>query len=115
MILDDVRKWCLSLPHVTEDIKWDGDLVFSIGSKMFAVVMLDPPHRISFKCTPEEFAELTERQGIIPAPYLARASWVSVENGEAGMALRELRNRLKASYTLVLARLPRKLRDRLQS
>lgn len=113
MILDEVRKYCRALPHVTEDIKWDGDLVFSVGGKMFAVVMLDPPHRISFKCTPEDFSELTERQGIIPAPYLARASWVSVENGESYMPRRELRGRLRSSYTLVLDRLPRKVRENL--
>jgi predicted DNA-binding protein (MmcQ/YjbR family) len=114
VILDDVRKWCRSLPHVTEDIKWDGDLVFSIGGKMFTVVMLDPPHRVSFKCTPEDFAELTERQGVIPAPYLARASWVSVEDAASGMAAAELRRRIKASYELVKARLPRKIREHLR-
>ncbi len=114
MVLDEVRKWCRSLPHVTEDIKWDGDLVFSVGGKMFAMVMLDPPHRVSFKCTPEEFAELTERQGIIPAPYLARAWWVSLEDGETAMAARELQKRVKTAYRLVKARLPRKIRDKLQ-
>ena len=33
---------------------------------------LEPPHQLGFTCTPETFAELTEREGIIPAPYLAR-------------------------------------------
>jgi predicted DNA-binding protein (MmcQ/YjbR family) len=114
MILDDVRKCCRGLQHVTEDIKWGGDLVFSVAGKMFAVVMLDPPNRVSFKCSPEDFAELTERQGITPAPYLARASWVSVENGEADMPLRELCSRLKTSYALVISGLPRKAREQLQ-
>ena len=76
MTLDAVRKFCRALPGATEDVKWGNDLVFSVGGKMFAVVCLEPPHQISFKCTPEEFAELIEREGIIPAPYLARAMWV---------------------------------------
>lgn len=28
---------CRGLPHVTEDVKWGNDFVFSIGAKMFAV------------------------------------------------------------------------------
>jgi hypothetical protein len=30
------------------------------------------PLCLSLKCTPENFSELTERQGIVPAPYSAR-------------------------------------------
>jgi predicted DNA-binding protein (MmcQ/YjbR family) len=113
MTVDAVRAFCRRLPHVTEDIKWEDDLVFSVGGKMFAVVMLVPPHRISMKVPQEEFAELTERDGIIPAPYLARASWVSVERAGEGMDARELRRRLSESYELVKARLPKRLRQRL--
>jgi len=40
---------------------------------MYLVVCLDPPHTVAFKCTPETFGGLVEREGIIPAPYLARA------------------------------------------
>ena len=76
MRLDAVRDFCRALPGATEDVKWGHDLAFCIGGKMFAVVCLEPPHQMSFKCTPEEFAELIERVGIIPAPYLARAMWV---------------------------------------
>ena len=37
MTIDAIRQLCRALPHVTEDIKWDDDLVFSIGGKMFIV------------------------------------------------------------------------------
>ncbi len=109
---DAIRQFCRALPHVTEDIKWDDDLVFSIGGKMFAVVMLEPPHRVSMKCTREDYAELVERDGIIPAPYLARASWVSIERLGDGMDGRELRDRLAASHALVKASLPKKIQAR---
>ena len=74
MDIESVRKFCLSLPHVTEDVQWENDLLFRIGNKMFAVVSLESAsdHCMSFKCTPEVFAELTEREGIMPAPYVAR-------------------------------------------
>jgi len=75
-----VRKYCLSLPHVTEQVQWKIDLVFKIGGKMFALLVLEP-HAIclAFKCSPEDFEELIERPGVIPAPYIARAKWVALE------------------------------------
>src|SRR5712692_7062625 len=77
MDIDWVRQYCLSLPHTTEKVQWQDDLVFKIGGKMYAVVALEPgDHWLSFKSTPEEFADLVERHGVIPAPYLARAHWV---------------------------------------
>jgi predicted DNA-binding protein (MmcQ/YjbR family) len=108
MTVESIRRWCLALPGVTEDIKWDDDLVFSVGGKMFCVAMLEPPHRLSFKCEAETFAELIEREGIIPAPYLARAKWVSLETLDGPMEWRELEGRLRRSYELVKASLTRK-------
>jgi predicted DNA-binding protein (MmcQ/YjbR family) len=77
---------------------------------MFAAVKLEPPHQLGFKCTPETFAELIERDGIIPAPYLARAMWV--QEAELGSALegRELEPLIRASYDLVVAGLPKSKR-----
>jgi predicted DNA-binding protein (MmcQ/YjbR family) len=76
MTLDTVRTICRAMPGATEDLKWGADLAFSVGGKMFCVVNTEPPHQMSFKCTPDDFAELIERDGLIPAPYLARAMWV---------------------------------------
>src|SRR5947208_13646612 len=108
MTLDVVRQICRALPGVTEDIKWGADLAFSVGGKMFCVICVDRPHHISFKCTPEDFGELVERPGLIPAPYLARAMWV--QESELGDALdrRELERLLRTSYDFVAAKLPRK-------
>ena len=108
MTIETVRKTCLALPDVTEDIKWSSDLVFSVGGKMFAVVCLDPPNTVAFKCTPEEFAELVERDGIIPAPYLARAMWVQERAIGETLERRELERLLRTAYELVKAKLPKK-------
>jgi predicted DNA-binding protein (MmcQ/YjbR family) len=116
MDAESVRKFCLSLPHVTEDVQWENDLLFRIGNKMFAVVALDgaTDHRMSFKCTPEVFAELTERDGIVPAPYVARYHWVALERFDA-LPERELKELLKNAYRLILEKLPRKSRAQLES
>jgi predicted DNA-binding protein (MmcQ/YjbR family) len=110
MSVDTVRKICRALPAVTEDIKWGSDLVFSVGGKMFTVVNTERPHTVAFKCTPETFAELTEREGIIPAPYLARAMWVQERSAGEVLERRELTDLIRASYELVVATLPRSKR-----
>jgi predicted DNA-binding protein (MmcQ/YjbR family) len=111
MNVDFVRGCCRSFPHVTETVQWEDDLVFKVGGKMFAVMPLEPaPVRLSFKCSPEDFAELTERPGIVPAPYLARAHWVSLES-EYALPAAELKQRLRDAYALVYAKLPKKTRD----
>ena len=87
MNTDWVRGVCMKLPHTTEEVLWGGDLVFKIGGKMYAVAGLEPGAVwMSFKCSPVSFAELTECEGIIPAPYLARHHWVALQTEDAYLA-----------------------------
>ena len=106
---ESVRAYCMSFPHTTEEILWGSDLVFKIGGKMFAVIGLDAAsdHRMSFKATPEKFAELIERNGIVPAPYVARYHWVALERFNA-LGEKELKSLLKIAYHLVFEKLPKK-------
>lgn len=114
MDIEQVRAYCLSFPHVTEVVLWGNDLVFKIGGKMFAVIGLEPAsdYCMSFKYTPEKFAELIEQDGIVPAPYVARYHWVALERFNA-LSERELKSLLRTAYDLVLEKLPKKLRVRL--
>jgi predicted DNA-binding protein (MmcQ/YjbR family) len=76
---------------------------------------LEPaPVCLSFKCSDESFADLTERPKIIPAPYLARAKWVAMESPDA-VTRGELEELLRTSYQLVFAKLPKRTREQLQS
>lgn len=114
MDLEAVRQYCLSFPHVTEGVQWEHDLLFRVGDKMFTVVVLEPSyqHKLSFKCTPEKFAELVERDGIIPAPYSARYHWVALTDLNA-LGDSELKELIKESYQMVYDKLPRKVKARL--
>ena len=116
MDIESIRSYCLSLPHVDEKVQWGNDLLFRIGEKMFAVVALEPSHGVllSFKCTPEKFAELVEHEGIIPAPYVARYHWVAFERLDA-LPERELKDLLRNAYQLVHDKLPGKVREKLGS
>jgi predicted DNA-binding protein (MmcQ/YjbR family) len=113
MTIDWVRDRCLRLPNATEDVKWEHDLVFSIGGKMFAAVHLEPGETwLSFKCSAQDFAALVELPGCRPAPYLARAQWVAMEHPDA-LENQELERLLKRAYEIVLSRLPKKLQREL--
>jgi predicted DNA-binding protein (MmcQ/YjbR family) len=113
--IDWIRGICMALPHVTETVQWGDDLVFKVGGKMFAVAPLEPAKVcLSFKCTKEGFDELVERPGVIPAPYLARAYWVSLEEASA-MPKAEVRRRLEEAHAIVFAGLPKKTRAALHT
>ena len=99
---------CHSFPGVTTDTKWGNDLVFSVGEKMFAVTNLGEPEGFSFKVDDDRFLELTDREGIIPAPYLARAKWVYVEDAKA-LSDEEAAQLLRRSYELVFGKLTKKV------
>jgi predicted DNA-binding protein (MmcQ/YjbR family) len=108
MMVEWVRRYCLGLPHTTESVQWGEHLVFKIGGKIYAIAALEPGgNRLSFKCSPEDFAELCERENAIPAPYLARAQWVALETEDA-IGVTEVKRLLRGAYALVFAKLPKK-------
>lgn len=116
MDIESVRSYCLTFPHVTEDIQWEHDLLFRVGGKIFTSVVLDPAHqyRLSFKCTPERFAELIEKEGIDPAPYVARYHWVALQSYDS-LSDSEIKQFIRDSYNMVLEKLPKKIKAQLSS
>ena len=101
MNADSIRKYCLSFPHATENLQWEGDLCFKIKNKIFAILSLDSvPQRMCFKCTPECFAELCEREDVRPAPYVGRYKWVMLDRLDA-LRDDELRQLIQQSYEMV--------------
>ena len=103
---DAVAHYLLQLPGVREERKWGSNRVFSIvGNKMIAILdfMGDG---LAFKVDQALFLGFTDRPGIRPAPYLARAHWISMAApyplGDA-----ELQELLRRSHQLVAMRLPK--------
>jgi predicted DNA-binding protein (MmcQ/YjbR family) len=104
MNIDTIRALCLSLPHATENVQWEDELCFKVGRKIFAMVGLaSVPQRLVFKCDPETFAELTEREGIVPAPYVGRYKWVMLESLDV-LSDSELDHLIRQSYAMVAAK-----------
>lgn len=103
----DIRRLVATWPGVSSDVKWGDDLVFSVAGKMFCAMRASGAGSLGFKVEPERFLELTDRPGIVPAPYLARAHWISIADTDSIPAA-ELKQLVRRSYELVRARLPKK-------
>jgi predicted DNA-binding protein (MmcQ/YjbR family) len=131
MDVERLRVYLLTLPHVAETMQWGANLVFwvgdkAIGGKMFALIDLDeptPPSRaanqqpatsnqqllLSYSAGPDRYAELLERDGLVPAPYFARAHWVAAERWDV-FSDAEWQRELRAAHEITLAKLPKKVR-----
>ena len=102
-----VTAYCLSLPGARSDFKWGGVQVFSIaGNKMFAVLDLHGSGNLAFKVDDELFLGFCDRPGMRPAPYLARAHWISL-TPPYQISPAELHQLLQRSHQLVVKRLPK--------
>lgn len=125
MDAERLRAYLLKLPHVAETMQWGANLVFwvgdkTIGGKMFALINLDEPTSdelsgrklrpvLSYAAGPVRYPDLLEREGLIPAPYLARAHWIAALHWDA-FTPTEWKAELLAAHDLVLAKLPPKTR-----
>ena len=104
MDVETIRHFCLSFPDAKENLQWGEDLCFKVRGKIFAVLDLgSAPQRLSFKCTPEKFAELTEQEGISPAPYVGRYKWVLLERLSV-LPAPELKDLIRESYAMVASK-----------
>ncbi len=111
MNVDEIRAYCLAFPQATENIQWGDDLCFKIRGKIFATLALTAiPQKLCFKCTPELFADLVEREDIAPAPYVGRYKWVILDRLDA-LGNHELRDFLRQSYEMVAANAPKTVRQ----
>src|ERR1700729_2792556 len=106
MNAEEIRKYCMAFPEASENLQWGDDLCFKIRGKIFTIVNLDNP-RLCFKCAPDTFAELIEREDIHPAPYVGRYKWVMLDRMDA-LGHEELRELIRQSYEMVVAKAPGK-------
>ncbi len=107
-----LRRVCLALPGAEEVVQWGGVHVFKAGGRMFATLSPEGGalRHVAFKASPESFHVLTAAGPFEPAPYLARAQWVATDDLDA-LTDAEWRGYLARAWRLIVARLPRRLRE----
>ena len=110
MTIEDIQSITRKYRGVTEDIKWEDHLCFNIGGKMFLVTTPDAvPCSASIKVQDEDFDEISEREGFMPAPYMARYKWVHMDD-IGRLSKKEWASFIDTAYRLVAAKLPAKTR-----
>jgi predicted DNA-binding protein (MmcQ/YjbR family) len=112
--IEEIQQLCLGLPGVTEEIKWEHNLCFSVAGKIFLLVSLDEsPPRASFKVREDDFDGICCKTGFRQAPYFARNKWVMVEDITLPDQ-NEWKTFIKTSYELVKLKLPAKTRKEIE-
>lgn len=115
MNIEQIREYCLSKPHATEDFPFDETtLVFRVANKIFASIGLDNPDWFCLKCSPDYAIELRERYSAITgAWHWNKKYWnqIGITQGDVPESL--VYQLIDHSYEEVIKKLPRKLRDSL--
>ena len=106
-----IGKTCLALPAATLDHPFGPDHdTYKVGGKMFAWVSEDGG--VSFKASDIAYEILTGSGKARPAPYLARARWVTLPD-PGTWDDEELAEHLAIAHRIVAAKLTRKARAEL--
>jgi predicted DNA-binding protein (MmcQ/YjbR family) len=106
MNLDKLRALCMSLPGATEGLKWEDHICFMVAEKMFCITSASGGANV--KVTDEDFELLIEREGIVPAPYMAKNKWVHIERFSA-LKPKEWEHYVRQSYDIIRSKLPKKV------
>ena len=112
MSIEEVRRYCLTLPGVTEDMPYGPDwVVFRIERKIFLHISLER-RLIAIKLLPERGEQLRDKYAAItPAWHLNKKHWNDVVI-ESTFPDATIHGWISESYELVKSKLPKKLREK---
>ncbi|MGX7673550.1 MmcQ/YjbR family DNA-binding protein [Plantactinospora sp. DSM 117369] len=109
----EMLAYCLAKPGAWQDEPWEGDVVIKVGPKIFAFLGQESRSSVGVKCGPnrdvaDEWLHRFPEDASVMA-YIGRSGWNTLRLG-AGIPDDELREAVDASYSAVVAKLPK--RDR---
>ena len=117
MDLKSFNAFCGSLTATEKVIQWGGAHVWKVGGKIFAIAShwgddvkgQEGAFKVSFKCSDLAWEILKEQPGVVPAPYLARAKWVLVQDRNA-LTDEDVRAYIEAAHAIISSKLTKKVR-----
>jgi len=114
MNIEDIRLICLNKKGVTESFPFDDTtLVFKVVGKMFALVNLSNNQSINLKCDPDKALELREHyEAVLPGYHMNKKLWNTVLLNDS-IPDRLLKEWVDDSYTLIVEKMSKKLREEL--
>lgn len=108
MTIEDIQSICNKYPGITQDVKWEDHLCFSVARKMFLITAPDAtPCTASIRVADEDFEAIAAREGFMPAPYLARYKWVWMDDINR-LSLKQWEEFIDNAFRIVASRLPAK-------
>ena len=120
MNIEQLRDYCLSKPHTTEDFPFDqSTLVFKVAGKMFTLAPLEKWEQglasLNLKCNPEYALELrAEYQSIVGGWHSNKKHWNTLYIYKGELSPKLIMALIDHSYEMVLKSMTKKLRDSLQ-
>lgn len=116
MNIEDYRNFCLSFRAVTEEFPFDENtLVFKVMGKMFALCDVEEFESINLKCDPVLAIELRERfPEVKPGYHMNKKHWNTI-NMQSNLPDHLIKEWTRNSYDLVVAKLPKKEREKLEA
>ncbi|MEU9089202.1 MmcQ/YjbR family DNA-binding protein [Streptomyces sp. NPDC087901] len=114
MTPQQLRAFCLEFNASVEEFPFGPEAsVFKVLGKMFALSTLDArPLTVNLKCDPDDAVRLREEyEAVAPGWHMNKRHWNTVTVGRLPDA--KLRELIEDSYDLVVAKLPRAERLRL--
>lgn len=115
MNIEEYRNYCLSFKGTDESFPFDDrTLVFKVAGKMFSATDVEDFEMINVKCDPVKALELREEyDAVIPAYYMNKKHWNSIRT-DGNIPDNLIRQWIRDSYDLVVAKLPKKVRETLR-
>ncbi len=116
MNIEELRNYCLSLQGTEETFPFDDvTMVMKVGGKLFAIIPLDEINTcISLKCDPEKAIELREKYNCVqPGYHLNKNHWNTVYISSE-ITSEQVLEWINHSYSLIVASLPKKMRETLE-
>lgn len=115
MHMEQLREWLLSFSGVTEEQPFGPEVVvYKVRGKMFALVDYDSvPQTMNLKCDPERALDLRDvHEAIRPGWHMNKRHWntLALDGSLKAALVTEL---VRHSYDLVVASLPRLVREKL--
>jgi len=122
MTIDEFRNYCLKKPGSSESFPFDDNvLVFKVMNKMFALTSLkrweEGDHSINLKCDPDKAVELREKypDSVFPGYHMHKKNWNTVVIENSDLTEKYIKYLINHSYELVVSKLPKKDKAKLDS
>lgn len=116
MSIEEFREYCLSKKGVTEGFPFDQNtLVFKVLGKMFALTDVEAFQSVNLKCNPDKALQLREEFDFVkPGYHMNKNHWNTIDM-DFRLDDTLFRNWIDESYNLVVAKLNRKEREKLEA